>query len=254
MGGLIMAELDENLDLLDLEEDTDLESFPESNPFGAPRPKKPWLLLGLGLIVIALATYIIIRSVGSDSSSSVDIDLDTPTVVETTGVDAASTGLNPVTAPLVVPDQKAEEIKQNDATGVPVRAIEDRKPVEFNSQKAEVIKPAASVAQPKKPAPVAEKSISKQVSSGNTQTVKKTGSWYVQFGSYSTRALAERAQNKIRGSHEGLFAGKQFVILAAVLPDGKTTYRLRVAFEKSDAANGFCQNAKSDGLECYVAK
>jgi hypothetical protein len=51
-----------------------------------------------------------------------------------------------------------------------------------------------------------------------------------------------------------LFADKQFVILAAVLPDGKTTYRLRVAFADNRDANGFCRNAKSDGLECYVAR
>jgi cell division septation protein DedD len=80
------------------------------------------------------------------------------------------------------------------------------------------------------------------------------GAWYVQFGSYSSRALAEGAQRQMQKAHQGLFAGKQFVILAAQLKDGKTTYRLRVAFKNANDANGFCRNAKSDGLDCYVAK
>lgn len=243
-----MAELDENLDLLDLEDDADLDSFPESNPFENPRPKKPWLLLGLGVLVIVLATYIIIRSVGSDSDSSVEINLDTPVVV-----DGSAEEQNPVTAPLVIPEEK-QTVEENDKSGIPVRKIEDRKPVEFKPA-AVAPKPAPVVEKVAvaKPAPVVEKK-SIYTNPPKQVTATKAGSWYVQFGSYSTRELAQRAQNKIRDGHTGLFAGKQFVILAAVLPNGKTTYRLRIAFEKSSEANGFCQNAKSDGLECYVAR
>ena len=58
----------------------------------------------------------------------------------------------------------------------------------------------------------------------------------------------------MRAAHSSLFSGKQFVVLASVLKDGRTTYRLRVAFNNSNDANGFCRNAKSDGLDCYVAK
>jgi hypothetical protein len=54
--------------------------------------------------------------------------------------------------------------------------------------------------------------------------------------------------------HPSLLGGKQFVILAAVLPNGTTTYRLRVGFSTVQEADGFCRNAKSDGLDCYVAK
>ncbi|MBR4806461.1 MAG: SPOR domain-containing protein, partial [Alphaproteobacteria bacterium] len=68
------------------------------------------------------------------------------------------------------------------------------------------------------------------------------------------RYHAEAAEKKIRSGHPSLFSGKQFVILAAVLPNGQTTYRLRIAFSTSNDANGFCRNAKSDGLDCYVAK
>ena len=66
--------------------------------------------------------------------------------------------------------------------------------------------------------------------------------------------MAENAQRQMRNAHPSLFEGHQFVILAAQLKDGKTTYRLRVAFKTSNDANGFCRNAKSDGLDCYVAK
>ncbi|MBE6459596.1 MAG: SPOR domain-containing protein [Alphaproteobacteria bacterium] len=78
--------------------------------------------------------------------------------------------------------------------------------------------------------------------------------WYVQLGSYSTRALAENAQRQMRAAHASLFQGQQFVILAAQLKNGTTTYRLRVGFKTAAEANGFCRNAKSDGLDCYVAK
>ena len=42
--------------------------------------------------------------------------------------------------------------------------------------------------------------------------------------------------------------------LGATVKDGKTTYRLRIAFKNASDANGFCRKAKSDGLDCYVAK
>ena len=61
------------------------------------------------------------------------------------------------------------------------------------------------------------------------------------------------AEHKIRDAHKNLFNDKQFVILAAEV-NGKTTYRLRIAFNSAVDANGFCRNAKSDGLDCYVTK
>lgn len=243
-------EIDESLDLLDLEDDATLDALSETSPFTTPRPKKPWLLMGVGLLVIILATYIIVRTIGSDSGSSVEIDLDTP-VVETIG---------DVTDTLVVPPQPghpghvppvpvstAKPASPAPTPGVPQREVADRADVKFNPDKpvakpkpAPTAKPAAPVAA--KPKPAAK------------PTVAPAGSWYVQFGSYSTRALAEAAQKKIGAKHASLFSGKQFVILAAVLPNGTTTYRLRVAFANSADANGFCRNAKSDGLDCYVAK
>ena len=270
-----------NLDLLDLDDDTPVESLPETTPFAAPRPRKPWLLMGLGLVVIVLATYIIIRTVGNDSANIKEINLDTPEVivggdsvdvpVDTLNVPAKPVPVapqpmpqprpmpvpQPAPQPMVQPQPAPQPVVQPrqvpqpvvETNGVPVRVVTDRRDVTFNPDKP-VVQPAPKpVAQPvAQPAPKpAPKPAAKPVA------VKPAGSWYVQFGSYGTRAAAETAERQMRAGHKSLFDGKQFVILAAQI-NGKTTYRLRVAFATSNDANGFCQNAKSDGLDCYVAK
>ncbi|MDR0726598.1 MAG: SPOR domain-containing protein [Rickettsiales bacterium] len=239
-------EIDDSLDLLDLEDDATLDTLPESSPFtSSPRPKKPWLLMGIGLLVIVLATYIIVRTIGSDSGSSVEIDLDTPEVVtvdsgatDTLVVPDNATPTQPAPVAVTPAPKRAEPTPVT--PGVPVREVSDRREITFNPDKPAgkpaIAAPTKPKAQAPKPKPAAN------------------ASWYVQFGSYSTRALAERAQKKIQAGHPSLFTNKQFVILAAVLPNGTTTYRLRIGFATSGEANGFCQNAKSDGLDCYVAK
>lgn len=256
---------DNSLDLLDLDDNGAMDTLPDATPFVAPRPKKPWLLLSVGLVVIVLATYVIIRAISDESSSSIEVDLDAPVVVDAgQGADMnVMPPVQPVQAqpqPVQVKPQPVAQPQPVAATaGVPVRVIEERKEVRFN--------PAAEskpVAQPKpaaKPAvkPVA-KAASKPAAKPAAKPVAKTvakpvaGAWYVQFGSYSTRALAESAQRQIQNAHKSLFDGQQFIILAAQLKDGKTTYRLRISFKTAADANGFCRNAKSDGLDCYVAK
>ncbi len=266
---------EENLDLLDLDDaDAADDNLPDATPFVAPRPHRPWLLLGIGVAVIVLAVFIIIRVVGSNSSSSIDVDLGEPIVVQER-VDAVEPEpvpvqvvpapvptpapmpmgqpmpapqpvvMQPAPAPMPVAQQPAPAPKQNS-----VRVIEDRKDVKFN--------PSRGTATPKPipaPAPKQAKTPTKPKPAPKPAVQKvANGGWYVQFGSYSTRAAAEASEKKIRGEHPSLFSGKQFVILAAVLPNGQTTYRLRVAFATSNDANGFCRNAKSDGLDCYVAK
>jgi hypothetical protein len=287
-----MEQEENNMDFLDLDDDTPVESLPETTPFAAPRPRKPWLLMGLGLVVIILATYIIIRTIGSDSSKSVEIDLDAPEEVvaapeapmvvpvpnDTLDVPARPVAVNPGVAPMPMPvpaPQQPQPVAQPqpqpvaqpqpqpvaqpqpvvENNGVPVRVISDRREVTFNPDRpnvnnAQAPKPAAQAVAKPKPKPVAKP---------QPKSVQKTapiasGKWFVQFGSYSTRAAAEAAERKMRAGHKSLFSGKQFVILAAQLPNGSTTYRLRVSFATSADANGFCQNAKSDGLDCYVAK
>lgn len=261
---------DNNIDLLDLD-DTDTDTLPAATAFATPRPRRPWLLLGVGLLVIVLATYVIIRTIGGDSASSVDVDLDTPTdTVEIPTPDfvppsdsvmppavpvqpapqpvpgpgaqpVAAQPVPPAPAPVAQPEPKSANV------GSPVRVIEDRKDVEFNPNRADV-KPAPA---PKPQQTVKPRAPQKTV---NKSTVARGASWYVQFGSYSTRSAAEAAQRKMQSEHSSLFSGHQFVILAAQLKNGTTTYRLRVAFNDSASANSFCRNAKSDGLDCYVAK
>ena len=264
-----MTDQEENLDLLDLEDTNDADALPEATPFSAPRPRRPWLLMGLGIAVIALATWIIIARVGSDSGTSVSVDLDAPVVVadvppmpaDNLNVPPKPVDVQPMPQPVPVqqpapmpqpvvnpqPMPKPVDVKPVESDGKPIRVIEDRKEVVFNPDKpAPAPKPVAKPQQPKKiTAPTKKpKATSASVS---------TGAIYVQFGSYSTRELAQAAESKIRSAHQNLFNGKQFVILAADVK-GKTTYRLRVAFNSANDANGFCRNAKSDGLDCYVTK
>ena len=245
---------DQELDLLDLEEESSsVDALPEATPFTSPRPKKPWLLMGLGVLIIILATWIIIARVGSDSGTTVNIDLDAP--VQKANVEPAPAAdlkvpVKPVeVAPQPKPVPVAEvkpapapvEAKPVETNGTPVRVVGDRKEVTFDPDKS-TAKPAAKpVVKP------AAKPVAKPV------VASSNGSVYVQFGSYGTRAAAQSAEQKIRSAHSSLFGDKQFVILAAQV-NGKTTYRLRIAFQNATDANGFCRNAKSDGLDCYVTK
>lgn len=254
-----IMEREENLDLLDLDQDNGVDTLPEATPFSSPRPKKPWLLMVLGIAIIVLATWIIVARIGGDSGTSVSVDLDTPVVdngkvedlnVPDKPVDVAvqpepvAVMAQPTPAPVVTPEPKPAPVAQQPVAdnGNPVRVVADRKDVTFNPDKPESTKPVAK-APAKKAAAPAKKTV----------TNATNGGIYVQFGSYSTRELAQKAEQKIRASHGNLFNGKQFVILAANVK-GETKYRLRIAFHSANEANGFCRNAKSDGLDCYVTK
>lgn len=272
---------DNNLDLLDLDDNATMDTLPDAVPFGAPRPKKPWLLLTVGLAIIVLATYIIIRAIGDEDTSSMEVDLDVPVMVDNGAGQAVPVDMNvmppvqpvqvapkpapqpkpvPKPAPKPVPQPQPAPVAQaqpvQPTAGVPVRVIEERKEVKFNPDAAAkpAVKPRAVKPAAKPAAKPVAKSAAKPKAQPKPQPQVAAESWYVQFGSYSSRAMAESAQRQMQKAHQGLFAGKQFVILAAQLKDGKTTYRLRVAFKTAAEANGFCRNAKSDGLDCYVAK
>ena len=247
-------EKEENLDLLDLEESGEVDTLPEAEPFTTARPKKPWLLMGLGLAIIVLATWIIVAKIGSGSSTDVSVDLDMPVVekienVPNVPMENIDVPVKPVevVAPQPAPaveraqeQPKVEVEKPVTENVIPMRVINDRKDVTFNPDKGNVKKSEAK-------APVKKATTTKATTSAST------GGFYVQFGSYSTRELAQAAEQKMRASHSSLFSGKQFVILAAQVK-GQTKYRLRVAFKSAGEADGFCKNAKSDGLDCYVTK
>lgn len=266
---------DDNLDLLDLSDDADsIDALPDAAPFATPRPKKPWLLMGVGVLIIILATYVIIRIVGGDSASTMEVNLDAPAVV-VEGADpnaplvvgpapdihpVPQQPVNVVPAPQPVPQQPAVEptpvapqpVVQNATPGVPVRVIDDRKDVTFNPNKVADKQPVKS--SPKKSVTKSASQPARRTQTQRAQTAPKASAWYAQIGSYSTRALAESGQRKLQNSHKTLFSGHQPVILAAVLPNGTTAYRLRVGFNAAADANNFCRNAKADGLECYVTK
>jgi len=251
-----MNDNEESLDLLDLEENTEVDSLPEAAPFSAPHPKRPWLLMGIAVAIIVLATWIIVARVGGDSGSSVSVNLDAPVVDKLEVPAEPAPDLNvPVKKAEVAPKVEQKSVKTPDAKpietdGNPIRVVQDRKEVTFNPDKAENAKPVKATVTPAKKitAPVAAKPAVKKMTVASTN-----GNIYVQFGSYSTRALAQAAEQRLRNGHQSLFSGKQFVILAAEV-NGKTTYRLRIPFLSATEANGFCRNAKSDGLDCYVAK
>jgi len=249
-----MKDQDESLDLLDLEDDNEVDTLPEATPFSAPRPKRPWLLMGLGLAIVVLATWIVIAHIGGDSSSSVSVNLDAPAdKVEVPSAPVAD--LNVPAKPAKVEVQpkteksapKPIETKPVESDGTPVRVVEDRKEVTFNPDKVTTKSVAQNTTNQKK---ITAPTVAKKTT---TPVATSTGNIYVQFGSYSTRELAKAAEQRIRNAHQSLFSGKQFVILAAEVK-GQTIYRLRVPFHTASEANGFCRNAKSDGLDCYVSK
>ncbi len=259
---------DNNLDLLDLDDSDSMDSLPDATPFAAPRPKKPWLLLGVGVLAVVLSSYIIIRVIGEEPSSAIEVDLDAPVAVVDTPA-PVEMNVMPAAPAQVAPEKvtvapQPAPVAAQPTAGVPVRVVEERKEVVFKP--AETIKteqPVKTVTTKPAAKPKTTTATQKPVAK-KTTTAKKTetksvdkpvaGAWYVQFGSYSSRAAAESAQRQIANAHKSLFMDKQFLILAAQLKDGKTTYRLRVAFKTAADANGFCRNAKSDGLDCYVAK
>ena len=124
---------EENLDLLDLEQDTEVDALPEAAPFTTPRPKKPWLLMGVGIAIIILATWIVVARIGGDSGTTVNVDLDTPAEkVEIAPAPVADLNVpaKPVEAvPVAKPEPKPVEAKPVEKDGNPVRVVEDRKEV-----------------------------------------------------------------------------------------------------------------------------
>ncbi|MCL2338442.1 MAG: SPOR domain-containing protein [Proteobacteria bacterium] len=254
-----MAVENEELELLDLDDDVELPELPSGNPLEtSPRPKRPWLLFLVAALVIALSAYLIIRVVAHRPDDTVDVNLNPETTVTPP---PAPTVVAPAPAPTPTPVQP---VNIDASTGMPVRAVNDRPAAAFNPNAPTPVvapkpRPAAPAPSPVKPATPAHAATApaKPATPKPSVPVSSTVStgYMVQVGSYSTKDAALAGQKHLASSHPSLFAGRPFVVLAAVLPNGTTTYRLRVTgFATSADANGFCNNAKSDGVDCYVAK
>ena len=237
----------ENLDLLELDdEDGVLPDLPENDPFCA-RPRRPWLLFALGALVIVLATYIIISVINHGAEDSVDISLDLP-VVEQVAPDGDGADK------LTIGGKQGASGTDSAVSGAPTRVIDDRTDVQFN--------PNAPVVEPPRPRPATKPAAEKPrpvstTTPGSAPRASSSGGggWQVQFASLTTRSAAEASAARIKSQHPGIFEGRQFLILGAQLDNGATTYRVRIGgFASAGDANGFCRNAKSDGLDCYVVR
>ena len=236
-----MADSDLENEVLEFE--TDPFGLPDDNPFEEPR-RHPWLLIGVGVIVVVLVLAVVLKLIigGRSGSESGEIPIEKKGMLEQTTTPASSDDFaNEADRMVAIPATEKAAI-------MPEREVNARKDVVFDPDKPVVQRP--------KPRPIVEPA--KTVTS--EKIVRKVvapvkGIWMVQVGSYNTRAAAESGQRQLSSSHKSLFTGRDFVILSAVLPNGSTTYRLRVVgFQTSAEASSFCRNAQSDGVSCYVAK
>jgi cell division protein FtsN len=234
-------------EVLEFDDDT-LPELPDDNPFDDMNAKKrPWLLIGVGAVAIILVAIVVLKLTvgGRDDSETIEIPIE----------QATNKPANDLTVgnDFVDDANKIVAVTENKPTDMPERVVDNRKAVTFDPDKPVVQRP--------KPRPIAEpvKTEEKPVTKPSVQTAQvvapKKGVWAVQVGSFNARSAAESAQKRLWAQHKSLFAGRDFVILSAVLPNGSTTYRLRVVgFETNVQANGFCRNAQSDGVSCYVTK
>ena len=223
-----MTEFDklEETDVLDFEDDQ-LPELPDDNPFDNGQTKKPWLLVGVGVIALTLIIVVVLKlttGIGQNESGLIElpIDRDIESLVADSDLAKPQNAVPESTAP----------------AGMPERVVDKRPDVKFDPDKPSVARP--------KPRPVTQAKPTVQ---------QKAGSCSVQVGSYNTRAVAESAQKTLQTRHASLFGGQSFAVLEAVLPNGNTTHRLRVVgFASCGEADSFCRNAKSDGVDCYVTK
>jgi len=211
-------------EILDFDGDA-LPELPEDNPFETERARRPWLLVGVGVLATVLVLAVVLKLFidKGEETGLIEIPIDAPTVTAP-GDDVAA--------------------KPDSTLGMPERVVEPRKPVTFDPDKPVVQRP--------KPRPISGQTAAVKTPAA---TAPKSGVWSVQFGAYNSRSLAEAGQRRIQSAHGGLFAGQNFAILTAVMPNGQTMHRLRVVgFATSGAANDFCSRARDGGLDCYVTR
>jgi len=236
-----MAELDEidqseTLDFDDGEID-DVLSNPENNPFADHSGRGAWLYIVIGVVALALLAVVVANVVFRDpkpDSALTEVPIDISDSPDEGGGDFIA---------------QADKIVKPDSdkpTGIPERGIENRKDIKFDPDKQPI------VSRPP-PRPITGAATQKPVATGATKSAATL--WYAQVGAYGARVQAEAGQRQLTSAHKTLFAGKNFVILAAEVK-GQTVYRLRVTgFATGNDAENFCKSARNNGVQgCYATK
>lgn len=223
-------------EVLEFDDDA-LPELPDDNPFEEAKPKKPWLLVGVGVVAVTLIVVVVLKLMtgGGEGPGLIEIPIEPTNVADAPNPD------------FVDQANKLVAVDNDKPVGMPERIVENRKDVKFDPDKPSVRRP--------KPRPIGGKPSRPDAPARVAQVAPKPGTWSVQVGSYPTRSAAEAGQRKLQSEHRDLFGGYNFAILAAILPNGGTTYRLRViGFKTGGEANSLCRNAQSDGVQCYVTK
>ena len=240
-------------EVLDFEDDA-LPELPDENPFDADGSKKPWLLIGVGVVAVTLVIVLILKLTtggGRIDTGVIEIPIETVVIEEMDDDDDFVEG--------------AGRLVSGDAppVGMPERVVEQRRDVTFDPDKPVVARPRPRPAPAPSPAAAPAQAPARAAAPApaprptpQPQTAAARGTWSVQFGAYNTRAAAESAQSRLQNSHRNLFTNRDFAILAAVVADGTTKYRLRVVgFQTSGEANNFCRGARNDGIQdCFATR
>jgi hypothetical protein len=80
-----------------------------------------------------------------------------------------------------------------------------------------------------------------------------SGDFKVQLGAYGSQAEADSNWARINRKHSAVLAGKPYLVVKAVLPNG-TYYRLRASgFASPDAAKQACSKLSAQGQACFYA-
>jgi hypothetical protein len=104
------------------------------------------------------------------------------------------------------------------------------------------------------PAPAADDSAPREVASITPSAPAPAGAYYVQISSQPSEALAQQSLRNLTGRYSGMIAGRSVGIQSADIPGKGTFYRVRVATASKDEASALCNQLKSAGGNCFVAR
>jgi len=126
---------------------------------------------------------------------------------------------------------------------------------------------AQSVPAVEPPAPPPEDSLAAAVTSevvapvavpvpaAEPEAVPPGPAWRVQLASLATRDAAERGRSKALADHAGLLGAQRVDVVAAVLDNGTTTWRVLAGrYAEKSGAIALCEALRVEGGECFVMK